>query len=340
MPEGLYRPADIELPAPVRAALPAVVRVLTSIRFRVTVHPSQAACEAARAAPGAYDVIYQASGVIWPVQLSAEDLLALRANALAALQPGRFEMLAATADLDLAELRAALTRTTDELAGSASGFLVGHHAGRALIATNHHVAREAIGRTGRTGGQRTFAPVAVPDLRVGVGAGSWASKHAGLVQDVHLVAGASHDDWKRGLDWALLGIPASALDGVQPLRLEPQAQLGEAVWGLGFPVRSRRLGRAGYLDADDTLRVSQGALTRREPGAGRVGWRADLDGLSGSSGSAVLNRSGAAVGICRNHTHFDDPPTGPVDRRLIEYGGEAQLAPVDGLMDVLDTQRA
>lgn len=40
MGEGFYRPHEIDLPAAVRAALPAVVRVYTRIQLWVHVYPT------------------------------------------------------------------------------------------------------------------------------------------------------------------------------------------------------------------------------------------------------------------------------------------------------------
>lgn len=338
MAEGLFCPHELTLPPGVRAALPAAVRVYTSIRFRVTVYPTQAEVEAARAAPDAFDVAYLTpGGVAWPFHISVPELQALRANSLAAMQPGRFEVLQATRHVELLSLTSPLSLQTPELAGSASGVLVGHHGDRALIATNSHVAREAIGRARRTQGQWDFAPVPTWDLRVGVSHDGHTTYR--VTEDVHLVANASHQDWKRGLDWALLSVPQALVAGIQPLECAAAPGVGTEVWALGFPVRSRRLETPGYENAEDTFRVSTGELTRPEPEEGVCGWRADLDGLSGSSGSAVVDAQGHLVGLFRNHTHYHLPETGPVDRRFVEFGGEAQVVPAEAFLEVLERHR-
>lgn len=336
MPEGLFHPGELDLPEPVRGALPAVDRVYTKIRFRVTLSPTQAAVEEARAAPDAFQVeVNPAGGVTWPVHLSVPELLDLRGDALRSIQAGRYEMVQVFADLTAENLRQPLVRVTDELAGSASGFLVGWHRGRSLIATNYHIAREAVARANWESGVSAFTPVQAPDLRIGVSSDGHQTGRYRMVEDVQLVANASREDWKRGLDWALLSIPAGDTDGIRPLPLASYVGVGMPVWALGFPVRSQRRETRGYHNADDTFRISTGHLTRPEPDPSKLGWRADLDGLSGNSGSAVVNAAGEVVGLFRNHTHYDHPATGPVDRRFMEFGGEAQLAPVTALQDVL-----
>jgi len=336
MPEGLFHPNELDLPKPVRDALPAVVRVYTKIRFRVRLYSTQTEVEEARAAPDAFgEETDAAGGVTWPFHISMPELLDLRADPLRSIQAGRYEVVQALADVNAEDLRKPLECVTAELAGSASGFLVGHREGRALIATNYHVAREAVARAGREGGVSAFAPTQTPDLRIGVSSDGHQTGRYRLVDDVELVANASREDWKRGLDWALLSIPAGDMHGVRPLPFASHVEAGVPVWALGFPVRSQRREPRGYRNADDTFRISTGHLTRPEPDDSKLGWRADLDGLSGSSGSAVVNASGEVTGLFRNHTHYDYPATGPVDRRFVEFGGEAQLAPVTALQDML-----
>lgn len=111
------------------------------------------------------------------------------------------------------------------------------------------------------------------------------------------------------------------------------------MWALGFSVRSQRSETSGYENAGDTFRVSAGHLTRPEPEEEVCGWRADLDGLSGSSGSAVVDARGDLVGLFRNHTHYVYPDTGPVDCRFVEFGGEAQMVPAEAFFAVVEHRR-
>jgi S1-C subfamily serine protease len=87
--------------------------------------------------------------------------------------------------------------------------------------------------------------------------------------------------------------PSSTLE----LTTEP-ARVGAPVWMAGFPLRSARspsaLAAIGYDDADGTLRVSRGEVTKVEP-PDYLG--TDIDGAMGNSGSPVFNDAGRVVGL-------------------------------------------
>ena len=334
MGEGFYRPHEIDLPAAVRAALPAVVRVYTRIQLWVHVYPTPEQTQEARQRPGAYQTQYRPEGgVIWPSHLSSTDLLALRNDPLARIQAGRFELVEATRHLDPPDLREPAQVLTRTLGSGATGFILGFRGDRAVIATNYHLAREAIGRHARQDGVYDWQPVPTRDVRIGTNLVPENLTYDHVLEEVELVCNASFDDWQGGNDWALLTVPAASLPVARGLPLAARPSAGEEVWGLGFPARSARPEKTGYADADGTLRVTHGVLLGTETGG--AGWRAELDGLSGSSGSPVMNAQGEVVGLLRNHTHYHFPDTGPIDRRFMEYGGQAQLAPTDTIQKII-----
>jgi S1-C subfamily serine protease len=82
----------------------------------------------------------------------------------------------------------------------------------------------------------------------------------------------------------------------------------------GFPLRSARRADAlrahGYADADGSLRVSRGQVTRA---ADDFYFESDVDGSMGNSGSPALDAFGRVVGMFSR-------ATGNGPRNAFEYG--------------------
>lgn len=340
--EGLHRPGDLDLPPAIVQALAGVVRVGMDIRFRVTLYADRGDAATARGRPGARDKTFLADGgVEWPVHVDTASLSGLCANPIAAVQPGLGEVCG----IDRGECTAfPCTRLSPQLAGSASGFVVGRDPeGRLLVVTAYHVVRETAERAGRTGGSPEVRPVDAPDLSVGFGEREGPDTR--WMGDVRLLAHASEEGWREGRDWALLSVPAAPEvdERIQVLSLaQREPAPGDTVWTAGFPVVTRRERPADrpYPDAADELRISFGTVIPRSqatgpPAAGappvadpsavrETDLLTTVDGASGSSGSPVLDLQGRVVGILRDSTCKE----GELDLRIARYCGLTLVAPV------------
>jgi hypothetical protein len=328
--EGLFRPSESHAPAAIMGTLPGVVRVAPRIRFRLSVFATSEEAAGARGKPGARDKEYvPEGGVIWPVIMARSELNQLCTTGAQSAQPGFYELCEVESTI-----QGPLPQTilTSPVHGSGSGFVVGRlDNGDYIVATVYHIAREAIERTHRTGGVRVFRPESVPDLIVGV---SRDGKHEARdyipVSDVRLLANASEEDWQKGEDWALLAIPSKGLPSLPILPIGKRIPLpDERVWVVGFPTRTRRQlpSNGTYHNADDDLRISTGAIVA-DADARKMSASSDLlstaDGVSGNSGSVVLNDRGEVVGLFRDHTGKEDES----DLRIGRYQGLAQIVPV------------
>jgi S1-C subfamily serine protease len=334
--EGLFRPSESGAPAPIMDALSGVVRVTSKIQFKLTVFATEEEAAAARHKPGARDKQYlPEGGVVWPVIISRSSLHQLCADAAQAAQPGFYELCEAESKIQGALPQTTLTSTVQ---GSASGFVVGRLPnGNYIVATAYHVAREAIERAQRTAGVRSYRPVPAPDLVVRVSRdGKNQTSDYIPVSNVQLLANASEEDWHRGEDWALLAIPADGIPQLHVLPIAKSVPFDQRVWVVGFPTRTRRqlLPTSGYQNADDDLRISTGMIVG-DAEARKVSASSDLlstaDGVSGNSGSVVLNDNGEVVGLFRNHTAKE----GEIDLRIAQYKGLAQIVPVQFFEDLL-----
>ena len=86
-----------------------------------------------------------------------------------------------------------------------------------------------------------------------------------------------------------------------------------------------------YRNANGDLRVSTGLIVS-DAEARRRSAASDLlstaDGVSGNSGSVVVNDRGEVVGLFRHHTATD----GEADLRIGKYSGLAQIVPCSVLL--------
>ena len=201
------------------------------------------------------------------------------------------------------------------------------------MATNYHVAREAIERHRRAGGTHSLRTASAgPDLRISVSQnGRHTADSYEKARGATLLANASAQEWQEGKDWAIAEIPASEVPAsARMLELSEEAPAtGDTLYALGFPVRTVRDLPSGapYRNAEGDLRVSVGVVVEGDSAAQAKSEPTDLlarmDATSGTSGSPVLNRQGEVVGLIRHHTHRK----GEIDLNVGAYGGLAQIVP-------------
>jgi S1-C subfamily serine protease len=343
--EGLYDPDSVSLTLQIEEATKGVVRATSNVRFQLTVFASPDSAAKARSAPAARKKIPTDRGTLWPVLTDSSTTSSLCSSSLTAAQTG-FHVICQTLDRSPCQ-EFPCTRMTSPLEGTATGFFVGRRSDEsALIATNYHVAREAIERHNRTSGTDSLRTAsAAPDLSISV---SQNGRHtAGSYKPVSgtsLLANASEGNWQSGEDWALLQIPASEVPpSAQMLQLSnnPPAP-GDTLYALGFPIRTIRdlPADAPYRNAENDLRVSVGVVVEGDSVARAKSKSSDLlvrmDAVSGNSGSPVLDRRGKVVGILRHHTHRK----GEIDLNVGSYGGLAQVVPIRFFKSVVRRARA
>jgi hypothetical protein len=204
------------------------------------------------------------------------------------------------------------------LDGGGSGFAVSP---RGHVLTNYHLATSEIANQGRMAG-RIGAEVACRTLRVQIARqsdfGEWRWSDA---DEVYLVS--NPPEYRAILDRGdntgelredttlLRVVPAPRQHLTLAQRL---AALGEPVWMAGFPLRSARSDDAKsahrYGDADGTLRVSMGTVTRLD---GSEYFETDCDGSMGNSGSPVVAAGGEVLGMFSR-------AVGDGPRNAFEYG--------------------
>lgn len=338
--EGLYDPDSVSLPSGVRSTLKGVVRARPNVRFQLRIFVSADSAAMARSAPGARKKTPTDRGMLWPVLVDSAATSSICSNPLTAAQTG-FHAICQTLDRNPCR-QFPCTRVTSPLEGTATGFLAGRRPdGSVLVATNYHVAREAIERRRRTDGVDSLrtAPAA-PDLAISVSQdGSHGSGSHREVAGATLLANASEAEWQSGKDWALLQIPASEVPPsarMLPLSEDPPAP-GDTLYALGFPIRTVRdlPPDAHYRNADGDLRVSVGVVVQGDSAARAKSEPSDIlakmDAVSGNSGSPVVNREGEVVGLLRNHTHTK----GEIDLNVGSYGGLAQIVPINFLREFI-----
>ena len=343
--EGLYAPDRVSLPPPIDEAIQGVVRASPTVRFQLTLFAHADSAAAARSAPGARAKIPTDRGTLWPVLVDTSTTSSLCSSPLTAAQTGIHELCQTLRHSPCEQYPC--SRVTAPLAGSATGFFVGRRPdGSALVATNYHVAREAIERHNRTGGVDSFRTASIePDLSIAVSQdGSHSSDSYAVTSGGALLSNASQAEWQAGEDWALAEIPASEVPPsarMLPLRDEPPT-VGDTLYALGFPIRTIRdlPDDAPYENAANDLRVSVGIVVEGDSAARAKSEPSDLlstlDAVSGNSGSPVLNRQGHVVGIVRHHTHTN----GEIDLNVGSYGGLTQIVPIRFLRTPIQRARA
>ena len=312
--EGLFTLEQIELPFDRERVLKSLVRIRPHIYFVATVFERKEEAEIFRPAQAKSFVAEGAT--LWHVVLTTAELEMIRSNLGVRLKPGLFEIAHAFEGVTIFPAQRIV-----RLEGAAVGFFI---SADGLFLTNYHVMREEIEAAGRTAGSRESLPCRytsfeVPIVKKGKIQG-WRS-----LRRVELVGNLSERDWQEGYDAALLRAP------IKPAAYLPLAQgspvLGEEVWSFGFPVRTRRsperLQAVGYADADGSLRVSHGRITKLPSDHTFV---SDSDGFSGNSGSPTLNRAGEVLGYMWNVY----PEAEENQRAVIFHGGtiHVQIGPV------------
>jgi hypothetical protein len=261
--EGLWRPGEIQVPEKVTSAFAGVVRILSrDMRFQLTLFQTEQAASAARKLPHARDKEYKDDGsLLWPVLMARPDLEKTCSVKSATLSPGIYELCRSLQKAKCAAYPCNIT--TEALASAAGGVAVSRLLdGTVVILTAYDIAREVIERNHRTAGQYTINPVAMHELSIEYSNDSSHSPASyRVIRDIYLLANASEEDWQKGKDWALLGVPGFEASGLKTVPLATQwPKEGDPIWVLGFPFRTERstANVIGYRDADGDFRVSCG----------------------------------------------------------------------------------
>lgn len=336
--EGLWRPAEIRVPEKVTGAFAGVVRILPrNMRFQLTLFQTEQAGSAARKVPHARDKEYKDDGsLLWPVLMARPDLEKTCSIKSATLSPGIYELCQALQETKCAVYPCNIT--TRPLASAAGGVAVSRLAdGTLVILTAYHVARESIEQTHRTAGEYTIKPVAIHELSISYSDDSSHSPASyRTVRDTYLLSNASEDDWHKGKDWALLGVPSSEAPGLKTVPLATQwPKEGDPIWVLGFPFRTERstANAIGYRDADGGFRVSYGlAIGLEDVGTHPPYVITNADIVSGNSGGPLINSGGEVIGIVHNSIC---KPDGEIDLSTVKFCGVTLATSFDALGNVL-----
>jgi hypothetical protein len=336
--EGLWRPGEIQIPGKVTSAFAGLVRIPShNMRFQLTLFQTEQAASAARKLPHARDKEYKEDGsLLWPVLMARPDLEKTCSVKSATLSPGIYELCQA---LQKSKCDAYPCKiTTEALASAAGGVAVSRlNDGTVVILTAYHVARESIERNHRTAGQYTISPVATKELSIEYSHDSSQSPASyRVIQDTYLLANASEEDWRKGKDWALLGVPGSEAPGLKTVPLATQwPKEGDPIWVLGFPFRTERSTAkvVGYRDADGDFRVSYGlAMGLEDLGTRPPYVITNADMVSGNSGGPLINSEGEVVGIVHNSLC---KPDGEIDLSTVKFCGVTLATSFDALGNVL-----
>jgi hypothetical protein len=336
--EGLWRPGEIRVPEKVTSAFGGVVRILPrNMRFQLTLFQTEQAAGAARKLPHARDKEYGDDGsLLWPVLMARADIEKTCSIESAILSPGIYELCQALQKSKCIAYPCHIT--TEALASAAGGVAVSRLAdGTVVILTAYHVARESIERAHRTAGQYTIKPVALHELSISYSDDSSHSPASyRTVQDTYLLANASEEDWHKGKDWALLGVPISEAPGLKTIPLATQwPKEGDPIWVLGFPFRTERSTASviGYRDADGDFRVSYGlAIGLEDVGAHPPYVITNADIVSGNSGGPLINSDGEVIGIVHNSLC---KPDGEIDLGTVKFCGVTLATSFDALGHLL-----
>ena len=336
--EGLWRPAQIQVPEQVRRALTSVVRIRArSMRFRLSLFDTPDAAGAGRKVPHAQDKEFTDDGsIVWPVLLARPQLEKTCSVTRTALSPGLYELCRGLKASTCTTYPCAMM--TEAVASSAGGVAVSRLAdGMIAILTAYHVVRESIERNHRTAGQYTIAPIGIKELDLEHSSDPLQAPGTyHTVKDVYLLANASEKDWQEGKDWALLGVPSLEATGlaIVPVASKPPKE-GDPIWVLGFPFRTQRSTASilGYSDANGDFRVSYGlAVGAEDQGAHPPYVLTNADIVSGNSGGPLINSEGEVVAIVHNSLC---KPDGEIDLSTVKLCGIAMGTSVDALGDVL-----
>jgi len=302
--EGLFNPEQIVVPFDKERVLKSLVRIRPHIYFAATVFERKEDAETFR--PTKEKTFLPEGVVLWHLVLTKADLHQIHTNMGLRLRPALFEVARAFEGVSTFP-----SQKIVPLEGAAVGFFISP---KGLFLTNYHVMREEIEAANRTGGSseemlcRSTAfevPIVKKDQIVG-----WRP-----LEGVKLIRNLSAQEWKKGYDAALLKVD------IRPPAYLPlahrQPRLGEEVWMFGFPVRTQRsperLKAVGYEDADGSLRVSHGKVTKIPTDHNFI---SNADSFSGNSGSPTLARDGEVLGYA-----WDSHPEEEENRRAVIFQG-------------------
>lgn len=331
--EGFYPPDAIELPSGVEQGLPSVVRVKPKIYFRVILYTDREGVETHRESEAPRKQFLPEDGVIWNTPLDTATMNVLAEHPIAQVQPGFKEITELNWRESCVDFPCPLV--TKVLSGSGTGVVVGRHPDYGvLIATPYHVARESIERHERTGGISIIIPDPAPDISVGIDTNG-VMQEGGYVytDEVQLLANASEQEWRRGLDWALISIPDKFAPYVTSADLRTEIPTpGDTLWAAGFPFRTIRESaeEKGYPNADDELRITKGITapsdTLSVSSLAPENFVNTMDAVNGSSGSPVFDRQGRVVGMVRDGYCIQQ--NGELNIRIAQYCGVALIVPM------------
>jgi S1-C subfamily serine protease len=289
--EGFFRPDQVAPPFDQSVVLRSLARITENIYWDTVVLDSQSDVNVLKqsfplyAGTGRKTYLKQGA-VLWHIVLTKSQLLAMMENPASQFEDGIADIVAS-----FRGVAAFPAERIVPITGWANATFVSRDG---LLLTNYHVVREQVEALHREGGCAGAVPARylhaeiarIVDGRVE----GWTP-----LPHLDLVANLSSEDWRQGLDGALLrssGRVAHDFLNVRPTL----PMIGEPVWVYGFPFASDRnaasLSRIGYENADQTLRVSLGTVTQTKD----FDFIADADGINGDSGGAVIDRFGALLG--------------------------------------------
>jgi hypothetical protein len=302
--EGFFHPHQLHYPFDITRVLQSLVRIESHIAFVITVFDDD---DSIGAMADIHDTkTYLSKGItlwhlVWKRSLLEEARVTPRLRAHPALH---------AAVIAFEGVNHFPSQRIARLSCPAKGFFIspqGH------ILTNYHVVREDIEALHKTQGSNTTTPCQYSSFKIPV-LNHGQITHWESLENVCLINNVTQSDWQLGLDIAILKTPISP-PSYLALSKESLTQ-HQPLWHFGFPFQTCRhqdtLVEHGYSNADASLRVSQGTVSKIM----KHNFVTDADSFSGNSGSPAVNVVGEVMGLV-----WDMYPHEELERRAEVFEG-------------------